>query len=141
MNWREFLQKSIIENPYTKDAKAPEAHTLLHILNTPPPVFETGPKAVLSSDALNTHPGQLPRATSWGTWKADMLNRLFQDYGCTQQRGRITPETVEHGERQRRVTSDSAQSSTGFERPLENQSELPLEPISLIRNKQAAFDS
>jgi hypothetical protein len=112
VNWRELLQKSIIENPYTRDAKGPEAHTLLQISNAPTRVFETGPKSVLSSDALNKHPGQLPRVTSWAAWKADMLNRLFQDYGCTKQRGRITPETVEQGERRRRVTSDQHQAAS-----------------------------
>ncbi|HXJ41550.1 MAG TPA: hypothetical protein VNH18_19895 [Bryobacteraceae bacterium] len=35
---------------------------------------------------------------SWADWKAGVLNRLLQQEGITQQRGRITAATVLHGE-------------------------------------------
>jgi len=35
---------------------------------------------------------------SWADWKAEALNRLFQEQGCTGQRGRITPATARHGQ-------------------------------------------
>jgi hypothetical protein len=35
----------------------------------------------------------------WAEWKAAALNRLFQEQGVTGQLGRITAETVRHGER------------------------------------------
>ena len=34
----------------------------------------------------------------WTEWKAAALNRLFQEQGATGQPGRITAETVRHGE-------------------------------------------
>jgi hypothetical protein len=37
--------------------------------------------------------------TDWSEWKAAMLNRLFQEQGKIGQPGRITAETVRHGER------------------------------------------
>lgn len=39
------------------------------------------------------------KATSWAEWKAAALNRLFQEQGVTGRPGRITAETVRHGER------------------------------------------
>ena len=36
---------------------------------------------------------------SWAEWKAQSLNRLFQEQGLTGQPGRITVETVRHSER------------------------------------------
>jgi hypothetical protein len=39
------------------------------------------------------------KATSWAEWKAAALNRLFQERGVTGRPGRITAETVRHGER------------------------------------------
>jgi hypothetical protein len=39
----------------------------------------------------------------WAVWKAEMLNRIFLEQGCLGQPGRITPETVVHGERKRRA--------------------------------------
>jgi hypothetical protein len=36
--------------------------------------------------------------TSWAEWKAEALNRLFQEQGRTGQRGRITAKTVRQGE-------------------------------------------
>lgn len=38
-------------------------------------------------------------ATSWAEWKAEALNRLFQEQGRAGQRGRITTETVRRGAR------------------------------------------
>lgn len=38
---------------------------------------------------------------SWAEWKAGALNRLFQEQGTSGQPGRITAETVRHGERSR----------------------------------------
>ena len=35
---------------------------------------------------------------SWPEWKAAALNRLFEGQGVTGEPGRITPETVRHGE-------------------------------------------
>ena len=35
----------------------------------------------------------------WAEWKAAALNRLFQEHGTSGQPGRITAETVRHGER------------------------------------------
>jgi hypothetical protein len=43
-----------------------------------------------------------PRWMSWAERKAEMLNRLFLEQGVTGRRGRITAETVLHGERKRR---------------------------------------
>jgi hypothetical protein len=39
---------------------------------------------------------------SWCEWKAGALNKLFLERGATGQLGRITPETIRHGERPRR---------------------------------------
>ncbi len=41
---------------------------------------------------------------SWAEWKAAALNRLFLEQGTSGQPGRITAETVLHGERMNRVT-------------------------------------
>jgi hypothetical protein len=38
------------------------------------------------------------RPMSWSEWKAAALNRLFREYGTSGQPGRITAETVRHGE-------------------------------------------
>lgn len=38
---------------------------------------------------------------SWAQWKADELNRIFQEQGVTGQPGRITAATVRNGERNR----------------------------------------
>ncbi len=40
------------------------------------------------------------RRISWYQWKAEMLNRLFREYGRTGEAGKITAATVLHGERQ-----------------------------------------
>jgi hypothetical protein len=37
------------------------------------------------------------RGVSWGQWKADALNRLFEQQGVTGQPGRITAQAVRHG--------------------------------------------
>lgn len=39
---------------------------------------------------------------SWAEWKAATLNRLFLEQGSSGQPGRITADTVRHGERTRR---------------------------------------
>jgi hypothetical protein len=39
--------------------------------------------------------------SGWAEWQAEMLNRLFQEQGCTGQRGRITPATIRHGQASR----------------------------------------
>ena len=39
------------------------------------------------------------RVMSWAEWKAVALNRLFLEQGTAGQLGRITAETVRHGER------------------------------------------
>ena len=41
------------------------------------------------------------RASTWAEWKAAKLNRLFKEQGVTGRPGRITAETVLHGERKR----------------------------------------
>lgn len=51
---------------------------------------------------------------SWVEWKAQNLNRLFQGQGLTGQPGRITAETVRHGERP--------------PRPIKNQNKLNITP-------------
>jgi hypothetical protein len=43
------------------------------------------------------------RVMSWAEWKAAALNRLFLEQGTLGQPGRITAETVLHGERMNRV--------------------------------------
>ena len=40
---------------------------------------------------------------SWAEWKAAALNRLFLEQGTSGQPGRITTETVLHGERMKQV--------------------------------------
>jgi len=35
---------------------------------------------------------------SWAEWKAGALNQLFLDLGSTGQPGRITADTIRHGE-------------------------------------------
>jgi hypothetical protein len=44
-------------------------------------------------------PMDTPEGIPWAEWKAAALNRLFQEQGVTGQPGRITAETVRHGER------------------------------------------
>jgi hypothetical protein len=39
---------------------------------------------------------------SWAEWKAESLNRLFLEQGVTGRPGRITAETIRHGEQKRR---------------------------------------
>jgi hypothetical protein len=43
------------------------------------------------------------RVMSWAEWKAAALNRLFLEQGISGQAGRITAETILHGERMNRV--------------------------------------
>ena len=43
-----------------------------------------------------------PELMSWYEWKARSLNRLFKELGVLKQPGRITAETVRHGEEARR---------------------------------------
>lgn len=40
---------------------------------------------------------------SWAEWKGAALNRLFLEQGVTGQSGRISAETVRHGEQSRRT--------------------------------------
>jgi len=42
---------------------------------------------------------------TWAEWKANELNRLFQEQGVTGEPGRITAATVRHGEQSDRVES------------------------------------
>jgi hypothetical protein len=39
------------------------------------------------------------RVMSWAEWKAAALNQLFLEFGSTGQPGRITADTIRHGER------------------------------------------
>jgi hypothetical protein len=39
------------------------------------------------------------RLMSWAEWKAGALNQLFLELGNASQPGRITPDTIRHGER------------------------------------------
>jgi len=41
------------------------------------------------------------RVMSWSAWKAVTLNRMFLEQGASGQSGRITAETVQHGQRER----------------------------------------
>ena len=41
------------------------------------------------------------RVMSWSAWKAAALNRMFLEQGAFGQSGRITAETVQHGQRAR----------------------------------------
>lgn len=43
--------------------------------------------------------GKQERVMSWSDWKAAALNRLFLEQGLTGQSGRITGDTVRHGQR------------------------------------------
>jgi hypothetical protein len=42
------------------------------------------------------------RVMSWSEWKAGAINRLFLEHGATGQSGRITAETVRHGQQARK---------------------------------------
>jgi len=58
--------------------------------------------ATIPPAAIWTNPPPI-QATSWAEWKAEALNRLFQEQGRTGQRGRITAATVRHGEGGRQI--------------------------------------
>jgi hypothetical protein len=51
-------------------------------------------------DQMSSEMGWCTKGTPWAEWKAANLNRLFRDSGAMGQPGRITAETVRHGERQ-----------------------------------------
>ena len=50
-------------------------------------------------DRMLNEMGWSPKGIPWAEWKAAALNRLFQEQGATEKRGRITAATVPHGER------------------------------------------
>ncbi len=52
-------------------------------------------------------PPQEPRGVSWSEWRADMVNRMFAELEATGQPGRITAETVRHGEAARREQGEA----------------------------------
>jgi len=56
-------------------------------------------------DRLLNEMGWRSNGIDWAEWKATALNRLFQEQGTSGQPGRITAETVRHGERSRGRTS------------------------------------
>jgi len=97
MNWREILNVSISEVGYAKDAKAPggpESIPLLQLLHTGSSESSI-PNQVTGLDYVSPDAAGIP----WAEWKAAALNRLFQEHGTSGQPGRITAETVRHGER------------------------------------------
>lgn len=71
------------------------------------------PECLDINDQLH-HPGKSPvdssppveQFMSWADWKAAELNRLFLEQGSSGQPGRITSDTVRHGERRRPRDSD-----------------------------------
>jgi len=96
MNWREILSISISEVAYAKAAKAPgepECNPLLQLLHTGSSESSIPNRATL--DQVSPDAAGIP----WAEWKAAALNRLFQEHGTSGQPGRITAETVRHGER------------------------------------------
>jgi hypothetical protein len=102
MNWREVLRGAVAEVEYAKDAKArtqADTDSLLHLLHTDfrgATKTEQPPSDEQASAVLPDASG-IP----WAEWKAAALNRLFREQGVTGQPGRITAETVRHGERHR----------------------------------------
>jgi hypothetical protein len=54
-----------------------------------------------NSASIEPDGGRSERWLSWAEWKARELNRLFLEHGLMGQIGRITAETVRHGERQK----------------------------------------
>jgi hypothetical protein len=94
---RAALQPAI-ETLRTEKAEA------LKLLSEPPPI-EQWPESLLDmADEVSPASGDTEGARrqawmSWYEWKARMLNRLFLEQGVTGQPGRITAETVRHGER------------------------------------------
>jgi hypothetical protein len=59
--------------------------------------------------------GCRPADTSWREWKAAALNEIFLKHGTTGRPGRITAETVAHGEKQTGRTGKSAHYLRGIE--------------------------
>jgi hypothetical protein len=101
VDWREYLQKAVSENPYAKYAKVSAPNEVLQVLHIEP------------DDHQNRHPPcpparknpalqqavELAEPISWFRWKANALNLLFQEQGITGEPGRITASAVAHGER------------------------------------------
>jgi hypothetical protein len=81
------------------------------------PIVEAAPASDASGRVPEILPEETsPRATSWAEWKADELNKLFQEQGVTRQRSRLTADTVQRGqsrnERDERAESNSASEFT-----------------------------
>jgi hypothetical protein len=62
------------------------------------PKIEGGPDPAEQAEQAASDP-EREEGVPWAQWKADMLNRLFQEQGTSGQPGRITAATVQHGER------------------------------------------
>jgi hypothetical protein len=74
----------------------PSDSAKIRVTGEPPPEAETPNRTQVGVDSA-TAP---ERVMSWADWKAAALNRLFLEQGTGGQLGRITAETVRHGERQ-----------------------------------------
>lgn len=61
--------------------------------STPVPCRQKSIKSAVDS------PTATERVMSWAEWKAAALNQLFMELGQTGQPGRITADTIRHGER------------------------------------------
>jgi hypothetical protein len=108
MNWRELLQEAISENPLTK-AHGQAISSQTQPTNTGATVNAGSRQEATTNLPETRHPALGPaRAMSWVEWKADALNTLFQQYGSSGQRGRITPATVLHGESQANPNTPSS---------------------------------
>jgi|SRR5580658_5966266 hypothetical protein len=94
-------------------ANMPSAFTELDRAAGPPQSAIEPEQAVIRADdgiALRCDEPRVPQGdggVSWAEWKAAALNRLFQEQGTPGQPGRITAETVRHGERSRGRMSDN----------------------------------
>jgi len=63
----------------------------------PAPEYPCGKSITAAVDSATA----TERVMSWAEWKAGALNQVFLDLGNTDQPGRITADTIRHGERAR----------------------------------------
>ena len=93
--WANMESQRLTGNPPMPTASAPAQADASSV------VKESMLDARAASPAAETEQGPDPAVLgiTWAEWKATMLNRLFQEQGVTGQPGRITAETVRHGER------------------------------------------
>jgi hypothetical protein len=107
MNWHELLQEAISENPLTK-ANGQAISSRTQPTNAGATIKAGSHQEATTNLSKTRHPAPgTARTMSWAEWKADALNTLFQQYGSSGQRGRITAASVLHGEQRRRANSKS----------------------------------